>query len=53
MADVDWPLAWSIVARGIGLVFGIMLLLAGITSILGRIMQRAEPRKKAAEGEAK
>ena len=50
MADVDWPLAWSIVARGIGLVFGIMLLLAGITSIMGRIMQKVQGKKKAEGG---
>ena len=52
MASVDWAQAWSIVARGIGLVFGIMILLAVITDIMGRIIQGAQRRKKA-EGESK
>ena len=52
MASVDWATAWSIVGRGIGLVFGIMILLAFITSLMGRIIQKSEARKKA-EGESK
>jgi Na+-transporting methylmalonyl-CoA/oxaloacetate decarboxylase gamma subunit len=52
MASVDWAQAWSIVARGIGLVFGIMILLAAITSLMGRIVQKAEARKKA-QGDSK
>ena len=52
MTGVDWAAAWSIVARGIGLVFGIMILLALITSFMGRIVQRAEAAKKA-KGENK
>ncbi len=53
MASVDWASAWSIVARGIGLVFGIMILLAIITSIMGRLVQSSEARKKKAEGDSK
>ncbi len=52
MASVDWAVAWSIVARGIGLVFGIMILLAAITEIMGRVVQGSQSRKKA-EGESK
>ena len=53
MANVDWASAWSIVGRGIGLVFGIMILLAVITSVMGRVIQTAEARKKKAEGDSK
>lgn len=53
MANVDWAQAWSIVGRGIGLVFGIMILLAIITSLMGRIVQSSQARKKKAEGESK
>ena len=49
MGGVDWPQAWSIVARGIGLVFGIMILLAVVTSLMGRIIQGAKAGKKAEE----
>ncbi len=50
MANVDWAAAWSIVARGLGLVFGIMILLALITDLTGRIVRKAEARKKAQGG---
>jgi len=49
MGGIDWPQAWSIVARGIGLVFGIMILLAVVTDLMGRVIRRAEARKKAEE----
>ncbi len=52
MVNVDWSQAWSIVGRGIGLVFLIMCLLAAVTSLMGRIIQRFEAKKKtAAEAE--
>jgi len=47
MEPIDWPFALSVVYRGIGLVFGIMILLAFITYFMGRIVQKVEARRKA------
>jgi len=47
MESVDWVFTWSVVLRGIGLVFGIMILLALITHFLGIILQGVEARRKA------
>lgn len=49
MNEVDWGQAWSIVGRGIGLVFAIMILLATITHTMGKIVQKMEAKKKAEE----
>ncbi len=48
MPEINWVEAWSIVARGVGLVFLIMTLLAVITALMGRLVQSAEAKKKAA-----
>lgn len=48
MAGVNWAEAWSIVGRGVGVVFAIMSLLAIITSLMGRIIQKSEAKRKAA-----
>lgn len=56
MEPVDWGQAWGIVGGGVLVVFLIMSLLASITSLLGRIVQGYEAKKKAqaaAAGEAK
>lgn len=49
MGNVDWSQAWSIVGRGIGVVFFIMCLLAGLTWLMGRIIQRIEAAKPVAD----
>ncbi|MBW2618588.1 MAG: OadG family protein [Deltaproteobacteria bacterium] len=48
MESVEWSQAWLVVARGLGLVFAIMCLLAVVTWILGRVFQGIEAKKKAA-----
>ena len=47
-APVDWGQAFSIVGGGLLVVFLIMSLLAGATSIMGKIFVAREARKKAA-----
>lgn len=49
MPEVNWTEAWSIVGRGIGLVFIIMILLATLTHFMGKLVGRYEAAKKARE----
>ena len=49
MSEVNCAEAWSIVGRGLGLVFLIMILLATMTHFMGKVVGKYEATKKAKE----